>query len=146
MPRHRILTATLVLTLGGPVLAQDIGDFFKQNCQSCHTIGGGRLTGPDLKNVAERKGRPWLVKFITDPPAMLQSGDAYAAKLLEEARNVAMPKVAGMTKARAEALLNLIEAESKLEKSRFVGIQLSDRPLTAEDVALGSELFTGRTT
>jgi cytochrome c2 len=31
--------------------------FFRQNCTSCHTIGGGRLTGPDLKNVTRQKDR-----------------------------------------------------------------------------------------
>jgi hypothetical protein len=29
--------------------AQEAADFFQQNCASCHTITGGRLTGPDLK-------------------------------------------------------------------------------------------------
>lgn len=28
-----------------PAGAQDTATFFKQNCASCHTIGGGRLTG-----------------------------------------------------------------------------------------------------
>jgi hypothetical protein len=50
---------------------------------------------------------------------MLASGDAYMSKLLAEARNVVMPPVAGMTVKRADALLTLIEAESRLEKSRF---------------------------
>ena len=34
--------------------AQQASDFFQQNCTSCHTIGGGRLTGPDLKDVPRR--------------------------------------------------------------------------------------------
>jgi mono/diheme cytochrome c family protein len=36
---------------------QEAADFFRQNCISCHTVGGGRLTGPDLKNVTQRKER-----------------------------------------------------------------------------------------
>src|SRR6266498_1794214 len=35
--------------------AQEAADFFRQNCVSCHTVGGGRLTGPDLKNITQRK-------------------------------------------------------------------------------------------
>ena len=132
-----------LIALASTVQAQEAATFFKQNCQSCHTIGGGRLTGPDLRNVLERKERAWLVRFVTDPSAMLASGDPYARKLLEEARNVPMPNIAGMSKQRAEALLDLIEAESKLEKSQFAGVQLSDRPLTAEDVASGRALFRG---
>ena len=137
------LAISVLLALASHGFAQSPAAYFKQNCASCHTIGGGRLTGPDLKDVAKRKDRAWLTRFIVDPTAMLASGDAYARKLLEEARNVPMPAIAGMTKARASDLLDLIDAESKLEKSQFVGLQLPDRPLTDEDIALGREIFLG---
>jgi len=140
-PILRILSLFL---LAGAAFAQSPAADFKQNCSSCHTIGGGRLTGPDLKDVSKRKDRAWLVRFVTDPPKMLASGDAYAAKLLEEARGVPMPLVAGMTASRAEGLLDLIEAESKLEKSRFAGVQISDRPFTEEDFVMGRRYFDGR--
>lgn len=42
------------------VAAQETADYFRQNCTSCHTIGGGRLTGPDLKDVEGRKDSDWL--------------------------------------------------------------------------------------
>lgn len=125
-------------------LAQETADYFRQNCMSCHTIGGGRLTGPDLKNVAQRKDRAWLVRFILDPKGMIDSGDPYALELQRDARGAIMPLVQGMSKARAEALLDLIEAESKLEKSQFAGVQLSDRPFTEQDVQRGRDLFLGR--
>ncbi|TAK56685.1 MAG: cytochrome c [Bacteroidetes bacterium] len=125
--------------------AQQAEDYFKQNCVSCHTIGGGRLTGPDLKNVAQRKDRAWLTKFLMDPKGMIESGDPYALELQKSSRGAIMPTIVGMNKASAEALLDLIEAESKLEKSKFMGMQLSDRPLTAADIALGQSIFTGET-
>ncbi len=37
--------------------AQQPADYFRQNCMSCHTIGGGQLTGPELKGVTERQNR-----------------------------------------------------------------------------------------
>jgi hypothetical protein len=43
----------------------------------------------------------------------------------------------------AERLLDLIEAESKLEKSQFVGRQTADRPFTADDRSQGYKLFIG---
>jgi mono/diheme cytochrome c family protein len=144
MARLLVLPAALLIALASVASAQDAATDFKTNCSSCHTIGGGRLTGPDLKNVEERQKRAWLVKFITDPAGVMQSGDPYALKLREEANNVQMPNVAGMTAARAERLLDLIAAESKLEKSRFAGVQISDRPFTPDDVKRGRELFTGR--
>jgi len=126
-----------------PAAAQDRVDDFKTHCVSCHTIGGGRLVGPDLRDVAARKDREWLVKFIVDPLGVINSGDPYATQLRDEARGALMTAVPGMNPERAMNLLDLIEAESLLEKSQFVGLQLSDRPFTAEDVAHGRELFIG---
>lgn len=126
-----------------PAAAQEAADFFRQNCMSCHTIGGGRLTGPDLKNVTQRKDRQWLAQFMQTPQAVIDKGDPYALKLQQEARGVVMPNIAGLDRARSEALINLIEAESKLEKSQFAGVQISDRPFTPADVALGKDMFTG---
>ncbi|MHC4849554.1 MAG: c-type cytochrome [Planctomycetota bacterium] len=116
---------------------------FKQSCASCHTIGGGRITGPDLKDVTKRKDRAWLVRFINDPAGVIASGDAYAKQILAEAKGVPMPPVVGMTKDRAEALLDLIEAESAKEKSQFAGSALPERPLTEQDVEFGRRIFLG---
>jgi mono/diheme cytochrome c family protein len=123
--------------------AQDAAEFFQQNCFSCHTIGGGRLTGPDLKNVETRRDRRWLVEFILNPPAAIASGDPYVIQMQQEARGVVMPKVAGLDRARAEALLDLIGIEGEKGDSRFKGLQLSDRPFTASDVAQGKAIFLG---
>ena len=141
--------AFVILLLTGmaglsPIAAQAPADEFKKLCISCHTIGGGRIVGPDLKDVHERKERAWLVRFIADPQSMLASGDAYALKLKEEARGVIMPTVPGMTMDRARTLLDLIEAESVLEKSQFAGVQVSDRPFTREDIRRGRDLFLGK--
>ncbi|MEX2116905.1 MAG: cytochrome c [Bacteroidota bacterium] len=133
----------LVCTILTYAIAQDPAVDFKQNCMSCHTIGGGRLTGPDLKNVDERKDRDWLVRFITDPRAVIDTGDPYALELLAQSRNAVMPTMPGMTRSRAEGLLRMIDEESKLEKSQFVGIQISDRPFTVNDVQMGLQIFTG---
>ncbi|MHC5108858.1 MAG: c-type cytochrome [Planctomycetota bacterium] len=122
---------------------QETAAYYKQNCYSCHTIGGGRLVGPDLKDVTTRQDRDWLVRFMLNPQGMIDRGDPYAKQILEEARGVVMPPVAGLSRDRANLLLDLIEAESALEKSQFEGVKFSDRPFTSEDVALGRRLFVG---
>jgi len=140
------IVAVLFLLVGassGFAVAQDRVDDFRLNCTSCHTIGGGRLVGPDLLGVTERKDRAWLARFITDPQSVLDSGDAYALKLKEEARGVVMTAVPGMTIDRAMNLLDLIEAESGEEKSQFAGIQISDRPFTDADISTGRAIFLG---
>ncbi len=124
-------------------LAQDTPDYFRQNCVNCHTIGGGRLTGPDLKGVTQRRDAEWLIGFMQNPKAVIDGGDAYAAKLLEESRGVVMPIAPGMTRYRAEQIIKLIEAESKLEKSQFQGLKISSKPFTEQDRIVGREIFTG---
>jgi len=144
MRQRAIVPLLLLVGMGtGAALAQDRVDDFRLNCTSCHTIGGGRLVGPDLQNVSERKDRAWLARFIVDPQGVIDSGDAYAMKLLDEARGVKMTAVPGMTLDRAMNLLDLIDAESALEKSQFAGIQISDRPFTPADVSAGSRIFLG---
>lgn len=128
---------------------QETAAYFKANCASCHTIGGGRLTGPDLKGVVERVqqaglDREWLAAFIQDPQRVVNSGDAYAAQLVQEARGVIMPKIVGMDADKAAFLIDLIEAESLLEESQFKGAAVSNEPFTAKDVDRGMALFTGR--
>jgi cytochrome c2 len=143
-PIQTISPVVLIFFLAGLVSAQDPADFFRQNCTNCHTIGGGRLTGPDLKNVTTRQSRAWLAEFMVNPQAMIDKGDPQALKLQEEARGVVMPRVAGLTPALAQTLLNLIEAESKLPKSQFAGLEISDRPFTPAEIARGRALFTGQ--
>jgi mono/diheme cytochrome c family protein len=138
------IVASLVVALATQdAAAQTPADDFRQNCMSCHTIGGGRLTGPDLKDVTTRKERAWLTSFIVDPKAKFDAGDPYAMELKAASQGAVMPNLPNMTSARAEALLVLIEEESKNPASPFKGTQVSERPLTAADVARGRDLFTG---
>lgn len=123
---------------------QDTPDYFRQNCISCHTIGGGRLTGPDLKDVSKRQNREWLTKYLLNPRAVIDSGDSYAKKIFEEARGVPMPTPPGITPDRAEKLLDLIEAESLLEESQFKGLQISTAPFTDANRAGGRDIFLGQ--
>ncbi len=139
------LSVWALLIVGPAALAQQPAvDFFRANCTSCHTVGGGRLVGPDLKNVGQRRDRPWLVQFLQNPKATIDSGDVYALKLQQEARGVVMPTIQGMTPAQAEALLNLLDAESKVARSQFAGSQISLRPFTVQDVANGRAIFEGQ--
>lgn len=122
---------------------QEAAELYLQNCISCHTIGGGRLVGPDLKNVEQRQDRAWLLGFILDPTGVLGRGDAYALQLKDEAGGVLMPRIAGLTAKQAEGLLDLIAAESLLEESQFAGLDLGDEPFSDYDIRRGEDLFAG---
>lgn len=133
----------LLVAFPATIAAQQTGAFFQQNCKACHTIGGGRLVGPDLKDVTQRKDRDWLVRFVQNPKAMMDARDPYALRLQQDAKGIVMPTVPGMNPAQANALLDYIEAESKSGKAPAGGLAISDQLFTAADVAEGRKLFLG---
>ena len=138
------LLAAASLTAQARPPSEESIKYFRQNCSSCHTIGGGRLAGPDLKDVGKRRDRKWLTKFIKDPKGVIDSGDPYAQKIYKEARTY-MQAIPGITDARIAKLLDLIDAESVAKKPLFAGAGESKRPLTAADIILGDKLFRGET-
>lgn len=70
---------------------------FRTRCASCHAIGGtntqlARL-GPNLFGVLDRRERPWLERWITEPDAMLAEKDPIAIQMFEAYNKVAMPNM-----------------------------------------------------
>jgi len=143
---QRFLMIAVLFAMALPLnaAAQTAEEFFQQNCVSCHTIGGGRLIGPDLKEAIQQKDRAWLEHFIQDPQAVLSSGDAYALQLKKDAGGIVMPKMPGVTPEMAKALLDMIELESKLPISSLAGASMSEQPFTPNDVLTGTEIFLGK--
>ena len=139
----RWIPVGLLLAFASTAAAQDPADYFRQNCTSCHTIGGGRLTGPDLKGITTRQDRAWLVTFIQNPKAVIDAGDPYARYIFTAAGGVLVPVPPRSSPALADSLLTMIDAESAKERSQFAGTAISDRPFGPEDVAHGLAIFTG---
>ncbi len=82
---------------------------FESKCSSCHTIGGGKKMGPDLKGVTKQQSQEWLVNFITAPDKVIASGDPTATQLVKE-YGMPMPNL-GVSKADAEAILAYISQQ-----------------------------------
>ena len=57
--------------------------FTRRGCVACHKIGEGRLVGPDLAGVTDRRSFTWIYSIITNPDSMLRS-DSTAQRLLGE--------------------------------------------------------------
>ncbi|SMO54802.1 Cytochrome c2 [Saccharicrinis carchari] len=87
------LTVFLLLAFIVSVLqAQNSGEeHYKATCAACHTIGKGRLVGPDLSGVYERRDTDWLIPFIRSSQKMVKDGDPIAVALHNEYNKVPMP-------------------------------------------------------
>ena len=50
-------------------------------CSACHTIGGGRLVGPDLQGVDQKRTEQWLINFVQNSQGLVAAGDSVAVAL-----------------------------------------------------------------
>jgi len=66
-------------------------EIFQSYCAACHTIGKGKLVGPDLAGVTTRREESWLLRQIKEPDALIAENDPIVMQLLQEADNVEMP-------------------------------------------------------
>ncbi len=85
-------------------------------CKACHTIGGGKLVGPDLKGVTEKHSEEWLIKFIQNSQALIQSGDKEAIKVFEDNFKIPMP-AHSLTDEQVKGILLYIKAGGKIAGS-----------------------------
>ena len=80
-----ILLIAVLFTFSFQTFAQPDGEqIFKANCTSCHNIGEGRLIGPGLKGVTEKRNKEWLKQWINSSSELIASGDADAIAIFEE--------------------------------------------------------------
>ena len=89
--------------------------FGAKACMGCHTVGKGRLAGPDLAGVLERRSEAWVRLWLKDPTPMFDT-DETAQALLKEYNNVKMPNMK-LTEEQIDQLLHyIVETGSKAKK------------------------------
>ncbi|MCE7862946.1 MAG: hypothetical protein DYG99_05315 [Bacteroidetes bacterium CHB5] len=72
-------------------VGQDAEKNFKTFCSVCHTIGKGKLIGPDLLDVHKQRTDEWLLEFIKSSQTMIMNGDETAVALFKEYNQSIMP-------------------------------------------------------
>jgi cytochrome c2 len=121
---------------------------FGSLCVACHTIGGGRLVGPDLEGVSDRRSEQWLVDFITSSQTMIQSGDPDAVALSQEYNGMVMPD-ALVAESEVLAVISYIKSqtpgadEPQAVPEAAVEVVAEAEVASPETIVLGSHLFQG---
>ena len=85
-----------------------------RGCMGCHSIGKGRLAGPDLAGVTERRSMDWLKRWLKNTEEML-ANDSAAQAMLAEANGIKLPQVK-LTDADIDAVLHYIVQETEKKK------------------------------
>ncbi|MEO6883465.1 MAG: cytochrome c [Bacteroidia bacterium] len=99
---------TLLIASHLQLFAYNGSDLFTSNCVACHTIGKGKLVGPDLKGVESYRSEKWLLKWIKSSQSLVQAGDTAAVKLFADNSNIPMPDQA-LNEDQIKAILNFIK-------------------------------------
>ncbi|MFA5245637.1 MAG: cytochrome c [Pedobacter sp.] len=107
------LIPLVFLLLSDSVSAQDKAEStFKQNCASCHSIGKGRLVGPDLSNVHQRRAESWLLNFIKSSQSVIKSGDQTADSIFKAYNQIVMPDQTALSDGEIRDILTYIKTKS----------------------------------
>lgn len=142
-----VLTAVTIIGGVSGVVAQDPGgqvvgpaqELFQTRCSVCHTIGGGRLVGPDLEGVDQRRSEEWIIAFVQHSQQMVAAGDPDAVAIFEEYNQIMMPD----QDLYDEEIRGIIEYIRTAETSAAVqpGALVE---ATEDQILLGQQLFQGR--
>lgn len=144
----RMLAASAALALaisltGRPAYASG-EQLFNTTCVACHTIGGGKRVGPDLKGVTERRSEAWLVKFVKSPQTMIGANDPVALQIFEEHGKILMPDPP-YSEAEIAEILGYIKTASATAPAAAARSAPEEAPASPADIELGSRLFQGLT-
>ena len=116
-------------------------------CAACHTIGGGRLIGPDLAGVHERRSEEWLIEFVQSSQAMIERGDPDAVAIFAEYSNLLMPDPP-LSEAQIRdvvAYIGTVSQQPAVSAAAPAADPEEPLPLPPEaEILRGQDLFQGR--
>lgn len=121
-----------------PQKAEKGESIFLQKCASCHSVGKGKLVGPDLKGVTERRDEKWLKSFIKDPKDFFDKKEKIAMELLKD-YNIQMPAL-GLSDNEIELIMQYFKAQTGKETGPVPG---DSKVIFKGNKDTGMALFTG---
>jgi len=129
-----LLAAFLPIYLFGQDTSGDAAkgkDLFKANCAACHKLDG-KLVGPPLGGITEKKSAEWLHKWIKNSKALIDAGDKDAIAIFEEYNKVPMLAYDGiLSDGDIDNVLAYIADPSKAEAAAPATPAATDTPATA---------------
>lgn len=116
---------------------------FQSRCAVCHTIGGGRLVGPDLAGVQTRRTDDWLTDFIQSSTSMINKGDKTAIEIFEAFNKMPMPDQ-NISESQIKSILTYIQSKEGVlpasDKKKITPLPIKLNP---KKVQRGAALFQG---
>ena len=116
--KKEVIQAQQEMPKAPPPINDELADkgeelFKTKGCIACHTIGKGKLTGPDLAGVTQRRTLDWIENQILHPEVMVEK-DPIAKELLATYL-VKMPNQ-NVTPEEAQAIIMYLREEDSEAK------------------------------
>lgn len=144
--KYFLITLSCCVTfLISPNVQSQGEQLFKQKCTACHTIGGGKLIGPDLANVRERRTEEWIIKFVQSSQSVIKSGDSIAAAVFNQHNKVVMPDQ-DLNANQIKSIIAYVSAKSSdtINLNQKTPTQiLNTASITTADIERGKNIFEG---
>ena len=122
--KRYLITAVIIVFLATSLRAQDGEQLFLQ-CKACHSIGQGKLLGPDLLDVSKKRDAAWVKNFIKSSQSMIKGGDSDAIALFEEFNKLIMIDYP-LPEADIEAIVKYIDSFSTPDAEEDVEANAAD--------------------
>lgn len=135
----KILITMILFTLPYLGKAQDGQAIFTTRCVACHTIGNGRLVGPDLKGVYKKYPLKFFYKWIKSSQAVIAT-DAKAKALFEEYNSIVMPDFPDLKDSDIKGIVDYIKTQSGEATTSSVSTAPTEDKKNAAPEVLASSL------
>lgn len=129
-----VVGVSTTIQAGDPLKGKEI---FNANCAACHKLDA-KMTGPALRNVADRREKAWLYKWVRNSSDLIKSGDATAVKLFEENNKVNMTPFPQLSTADID---NIIAYTSQPAEVATAALPVSGKP--AVDSGVSNNIILG---
>jgi hypothetical protein len=147
--RFRVLGIALIfifVSMLNTSLAQVSGEKdFNVTCVACHTIGQGRLIGPDLAGVTDRRSDEWLTSFIKSSQSVIKSGDGQAVILAKEYAGLVMPDTS-LSDKQIKDIVNFLrfrDSATDATREEIVVEAVEEEPASEAEILSGQQYFQG---
>ncbi len=112
---------------------------FGANCAACHKLDD-KMTGPALRNVAERHDMAWIYKWVHNSSEMIKSGDAKAVALFNENNHTVMtpfPQLSTSDIDNIIAYTSLPKEDKKSASAALPGVAVDDSGISNNMILIG---------
>ena len=104
-----LITLALLLVSNTSFSQKSGEELYTMNCAACHRTDEGKLVGPGLKGINEKRSQEWLLKWIKNSQELIASGDQDAVAVFEEFNKLQMINYTMFSDAEIVSILEYVD-------------------------------------